>query len=297
MLAEELHFGRAAERRRVSPQRVSQVIQALERRIGGALFERTSRRVVLTELGHQFRDQVRPHYQGIQQAVASATATARGLAGTLRVGAFSALWAKLFVDAGDALRRTQPAVDLDVQEISAGDAFTPLLRGEVDVMNASLPVAEPGITTGPVLLAEQRVLAISRRHPLAARDSVTLEDLASTPLLTAPYMSDEWNEDRAPTRTPAGRPVERGPHIHSLPQGLALISAGRGGFVLGARMTRYHRFPGVTYLPIRDAPPLQWALTWRTGAETPLLDALTRAIRDLPCNRPGTTTCTKAPAA
>ena len=280
VLADELHFGRTAERRQVSPQRVSQIIQALERRIGGPLFERSSRRVALTPLGRQFRDHLQPHYQGIQDAIACATATAQGITCHLRVGVFGVLWATLIVEAADTLRARQPAIELIVHEISAGDGFGPLLRGEVDVMNVSLPVYEPELTTGPVLLEEPRLLAISTRHPLAAREDIGLEDLADTPLLAAPYMPGYWNDDRSPSATPGGRPIERGPNIYSLSEGLALIAAGKGAFAFGAHMARYNQFPGVTYVPIRDAPPIRWALAFTSAVNPTYLREFTRAVHE-----------------
>jgi DNA-binding transcriptional LysR family regulator len=87
-LAEELHFGRTAERLHVSQARVSQSIKQQERRIGGALFERTSRSVRLTPLGERLRDRLRTGYDEIMAGVEEAAASARGHAGTLNVGAF-----------------------------------------------------------------------------------------------------------------------------------------------------------------------------------------------------------------
>ncbi len=69
-LAEELHFARSAARLHVTPGRVSQTIKTLERRVGGALFERDSRRVALTSVGRRLRDDRQPTYRQIQQAVA-----------------------------------------------------------------------------------------------------------------------------------------------------------------------------------------------------------------------------------
>ena len=85
-LAEELHFGRTAERLRMPQPRVSRLVSALERRVGGALFERTSRRVRLTPLGEQLRDQLQPAYKDLTAALDGARATARDTAGVLRIG-------------------------------------------------------------------------------------------------------------------------------------------------------------------------------------------------------------------
>ena len=86
VLAEELHFGRTAERLRLPQPRVSRLVAALERRAGGALFERTSRRVRLTPLGQQLASQLRPAYVQLTAALADARAAARREAGVLRIG-------------------------------------------------------------------------------------------------------------------------------------------------------------------------------------------------------------------
>src|SRR3954453_15045174 len=84
-VAEELHFGHAAERLRISTTRVSQTIRKLERRVGVALFNRTSRRVELSPAGETLYEDPRPAWQQIPAAVDRATQTGRGFAGVLRV--------------------------------------------------------------------------------------------------------------------------------------------------------------------------------------------------------------------
>ena len=86
VLAEELHFGRTAERLRLPQPRVSRLVAALERRAGGALFERTSRRVRLTPLGQQLASQLRPAYAQLTAALDDARAAARQAAGVLAIG-------------------------------------------------------------------------------------------------------------------------------------------------------------------------------------------------------------------
>jgi len=88
-LAEELHFGRTAERLHVSTARVSQTIKKLERRIGAALFERTSRRVTLTPVGRQLYADVGPAYRQLLAGIEHAVTAGRDIRGLLRVG-FSA---------------------------------------------------------------------------------------------------------------------------------------------------------------------------------------------------------------
>jgi DNA-binding transcriptional LysR family regulator len=85
-VAEELHFGRAAERLRVTPSRVSQAVRQLERRVGGPLFERTSRRVQLTPLGRRLLDEVRPALSQLEGALREARGTTRSAREPLHVG-------------------------------------------------------------------------------------------------------------------------------------------------------------------------------------------------------------------
>ncbi|WP_245627544.1 helix-turn-helix domain-containing protein [Actinomadura oligospora] len=84
-LAEELHFGRTAERLGVSGARVSQTIKRLERRFGVDLFQRTSRKVTLTLVGSALRDDVQAGYQRIQDGIAKAVAAGRGFTARARV--------------------------------------------------------------------------------------------------------------------------------------------------------------------------------------------------------------------
>jgi DNA-binding transcriptional LysR family regulator len=81
-----LHFGRAAERLSVSQPRVSRRVAALEREIGGTLVQRTSRRVRLTPLGEQFRDQIRPAYEQMRAAYEAASRSVAEVTGRLRLG-------------------------------------------------------------------------------------------------------------------------------------------------------------------------------------------------------------------
>jgi DNA-binding transcriptional LysR family regulator len=86
VLAEELHFGRTAERLRMPQPRVSRLVAALEHQVGGALFERTSRRVRLTPLGEQLAARLRPTYAELTGILDQARAAARDTAGTIQIG-------------------------------------------------------------------------------------------------------------------------------------------------------------------------------------------------------------------
>ena len=149
-LAEELQFGRTAERLHVTPARVSQAIKKQERAIGAELFERTSRVVRLTSIGEQLRGELEVGYQQIRQAIGGATATVRGISGTIRVG-FSAPWCgDLIVRAAEVFRDRIPACSVQIMERMLTDRFGPLRAGEIDLQLTELPADSPDIG-GPLV--------------------------------------------------------------------------------------------------------------------------------------------------
>jgi DNA-binding transcriptional LysR family regulator len=281
-LAEELHFGRTAERLHVSTARVSQIIARLERRIGVPLFNRTSRRVELTAVGRQLYEQVHPAWHQISAAFERAIDTGRGLGGTLRVGFVGAAGGQLLVGATELFQADHAECDVQLREAQMVDLMPWLRDGEIDIALGTFPVHEPGIASGPVLVSEARMLAVPVRHPYARRRSVRMEDLAGVKLLQLPdTLPDSVREDRTPRATPAGRAIEPGPAASTINEMLTLVGAGHGVFPVGAHAQRYYTRPDVAYILISDAPPLRWGLLWRADGATARVRAFAQAARDL----------------
>ncbi|WP_425827323.1 LysR family transcriptional regulator [Streptomyces fractus] len=277
-LAEELHFTRTAERLLVSPGRVSQTIKQLERRIGGALFDRGNRRVVLTPVGEQLHAELRPAYEQLQQAVANASAACRGIGGVLRVG-FTAPWSgALLVEAADAFSALHPRCGVELRGVTYNIAVAALRDEEVDLLVAELPVEDPGITVGPLLFSERRALVVPVAHALAARDTVSLEDLAALPLVTATGVSRAWSEAFFPRRTPAGRRIEHGPSAVDWEGVLSLVGAGRGATVATVRAGEYFGRPELVFVPFDGAPPVEYVLMWRGAGDSAVLRAFVGAV-------------------
>ncbi|MFF5211769.1 LysR family transcriptional regulator [Streptosporangium sp. NPDC000396] len=279
-LAEELHFGRTAERLHVSQARVSQAIKKQERQIGTTLFERTSRNVRLTPIGERLFEELRPIYRSLQESLKRATLAARGQASTLRLGIMGPLSHEIGHILG-TFRSRHPECVLQIREAHFSDPFGPLRAGEVDIQMAWLPIHEPDLTVGPVILTESIVLALASDHPLADRDSVSYEDLGDCVVFRVdPPIPTYWEAAVSPWHTPSGRPIPRGPAVSTFQEMLALISAGEAVSPVFAHGSRYYVRPDVVYLPIRDAPPGRWALVWRTAGETGLVRAFAQAARD-----------------
>jgi len=268
-LAEELHFTRTAERLRVSQARVSQTVKLLERRIGAPLFERTSRRVALTPIGRRLRDEIAPAYRSIAEAVERAVAAGRGT-DLLRVGFQAPAVADLVADVLARYRSRHPDSEVRIREAGFADPFALLRDDEVDVLVALLPVGEPDLAAGPVVLREPVVPAVADSHPFTGQERVTVEDLARDTVFRAVYWRD---------RTPLGRPIRRGRPLTTFQELMAAVADGEGVCPLGAHATGYFARPRVAFLPLVGAPELEWGLVWRTAGETGKVRELAAAAR------------------
>lgn len=280
-LAEELHFGRTAERLGVSQARVSQAIGKQERRLGVALFDRTSRRVTLTPVGRRLREDLRQALDLLHAGLARAEEAGLGAGRTLRLGVFGHAAHELR-PLTDEFRARHPGIDVQFREIYGSDPFTTLRTGEHDANVLWLPVAEPDLTVGPTVLTGGRVLAVPADHPLVDRGTASLEDLADNHVVDlGPDAPEYWVASMVPTRTPLGRRVPRGPTARTFHEILSLVAAGHCVHPLGEIAARYNRPPGIVFLPIHDAPALRWALAWRSTADSPAVRALARTAADL----------------
>ncbi|WP_329139491.1 LysR family transcriptional regulator [Streptomyces sp. NBC_01476] len=277
-LAEELHFGRTAVRLRVTTARVSQVISKLERRVGAPLFERTSRSVALTPIGQRLHDDLRPAFERLEAALATAVAAGRGVTGVLRVGFVGAAAGQLMDLATDPFRGRHPDCEVAILEVRLGEALTRLRADELDVLITCLPLTGPDLANGPVLLSEPRLLAVPAAHPLAGRGSVSVEDLAEVAVLRAPCsLPDHWREPGSPRLTPAGRAIPEGGSAATFPEILALVGAGRGVFPVGAHATRSHARDDVAFVPFHDTPTLDWGPVWRASRANARIRAFAEA--------------------
>jgi DNA-binding transcriptional LysR family regulator len=281
-VAEELHFGRAADRLRVSPSRVSQLVRALETVIGAALFERTSRHVALTPIGERLRSRVLPACNALQRAVDDLRASADGLKGELRLGVVLATnGGPHLPDIIGLFEARHPACRVVVSEIAWTDPLGPLRRGDVDLTAIRLPLRQPDLVVGPVLTTDERALAVADDHPLAGRSSVCVEDLANyevaAPAGPAPR---ELVDALLPRTTPSGRPIARRLVTGSV-QTLAMVARGEIVHATVAALSDYMSYPGITYIPIVDLPPCDAALVWRATDETPAIRAFAAVAEEV----------------
>lgn len=164
-VAEELHFGRAAERLQMTQPPLSRQIQALERHVGATLLGRHTRGVSLTAAGHQFLADARRILALVAESSVLAQQTAQGRRGTLRIG-FTPIGAQAVLGSLlSTLRRTLPDVSVALSELSSTEQLDELSRQSLDVGILRPPLG-PGIRSHATIW-EDLVLAVPSRHPLA----------------------------------------------------------------------------------------------------------------------------------
>ncbi|MFC9810859.1 LysR family transcriptional regulator [Streptomyces virginiae] len=281
-LADELHFGRTAERLHISQARVSQVVRKLERTTGAPLFERTTRTVHLTPIGRRLRDDLAHARDLFQDALVRANCAAQGVGGALRLGALGAMGHEIR-PLIEEFRSRHPGGEVQLLESRLSDPFGPLRAHQVDAQILWLPVQEPDLIVGPVVLTEGRVLAVPSGSDLAGLESVTWEQLDGHPVahigsMAPPY----WEEALAPRRTPNGRLIKRGPTACTIQEVLALVADGKVISPLHQHSTRYFSHPDITYVPLREAPSTQWAIVWSgTTDRSGVVRAFARVAEEL----------------
>ncbi|WP_019630591.1 LysR family transcriptional regulator [Actinomadura atramentaria] len=275
-LAEELHFSRAAERLGVSPARVSQSIKKQERRVGGTLFDRTTRAVSLSPLGEQLYRELKSGYRQIMEGFTTARATADGTAGTLTLGTLGPHSMRIRKTLDLFLER-HPNARIQHREIQPSSPLDLLLSGDVDVAYLWLPIREPDLTVRPTTHTSEVLLMVGADHPFAARESVCLEDFGDCAVVEGQSIPAYLEEVFNPWHTPSGRPVRRGPKVTTWQEALSAVSSGQAVAGVPAEAAEFYPWPSLAYVPVRDAPRCGWGFVWRTSSETPLIRALADA--------------------
>lgn len=264
-VAAELHFGRAAQRLRVTTSYVSQTIRTLERRIGGQLLERTSRRVALTPLGQRLHEQLEPAHAQLLAVIAAARQQAAALRGELRIGYHSMTAGGAFAALAGRFEAEHPECAVSLIEVPLKDPYGPLARGDVDLLVSWRPVDTlPGLVVGATLDSQPHVLAVAADHPLVATGAISIEQVPDWPLThTGEAIHPALLRAVVPATTPGGRSLRRAVTSHSLHDTVRLVATGRAVHLTVGAFRAYGSDDRVTTIPVPDLPPVDRVLLWR----------------------------------
>jgi DNA-binding transcriptional LysR family regulator len=251
-LAEELHFGRAADRLQITQPPLSQQIAALEKEIGVPLLRRTSRTVELTEAGRLFLGEARETLARARSALDLARRAATGEVGRLRVGFVPACG--IVPAAIRRFMRRFPDVQVTLRHMASADQLEAVQQGRLDAGFVHLPISAPGVESEPVE-SHPMLAALPARHRLSGRRTVSWQALQGEPFIGFPRSAAPGAYDALMSRL---REAGLVPHIvhetDSLLARLRMVAAGVGVSLLPEYARNFdHR--GVTLRPLPPPRP------------------------------------------
>jgi DNA-binding transcriptional LysR family regulator len=279
-VAEELHFGRAAERLCIAQPPLSQQIRQLERELGFSLFNRTQRRVELTAAGRLFLDEARGALAGLEKAAAAGRRVARGEAGWLGIGFVGTATYGVLPALLSAFRTRYPDVEPVLRELVSARQADALREKRIHVGLARPALTEEDGLVSETLVREPLLATLPEGHPLSGAASLNLSALAAEPFILFPRHPRPSYADyiHAVCEAAGFSPnvVQESAEIHTA---ISLVAAGMGVTLVPASVHAAHR-EGVVYVPLAAPSPVsELCLAYRAGDPSPVLQAFLAVAR------------------
>ncbi|CAN5379399.1 LysR family transcriptional regulator [soil metagenome] len=256
VLADELHFAKAAATLSISAPSLSQQISRLERTIGTPLFERNPRKVTLTPAGLELLPlarRVRDDHDDVLRWADSIANSDEG--GPLRIGLIAAAAGPLTTAILSAAVQRMPTLRIEMRRLGFFDTSEELLGGRVDVAFTPAPFVDDERILAEPIWSEPRVLVVPTGHALAERDSISIDEIANEVFVSAsggvPEILDWWLVDPRPD----GSHPTRGPVADDFEGLLELVAAGMGVNIAGASAAIYYGRESLSFIRIRDIEP------------------------------------------
>jgi DNA-binding transcriptional LysR family regulator len=274
-VAEELHFGRAAARLRMTQPPLSRQIQKLEASVGAQLLDRDNRRVALTPAGEAFLVEARRILAIAEAAPALAQRVSSGFRGMIRLAFTSASTFGILGRLLNELERHLPEVHVELFEMVTREQIAALAGEDID-LGLARPPFDPELFESRLLHREALMLAVHEDHRLAGIDRpVVPADLVTEPLIFHSQKQARYFYDLVVSMVPLSqeRVVNTVSQVMTM---LWLVSAGRGVAFVPASATLLG-IPGVVCLPIATPipSPVELHLLWPRHSTNP---ALTRVL-------------------
>jgi len=279
-VAEELHFGRAAERLHMTQQPLSQQIRQLETELGVLLFHRTKRQVQLTEPGKAFLGEARQILQKADQAVEMVRQVAQGESGRLKVGFSGFATYSILPKVLRVFRECFPRVELELEEMTTSVQVQALQDQQIHLGMMIPPVPDATLNLEPIL-REPFVVILPETHSLATQLELTLLDLANESfILVSRHLEPGYYDQCISLFQKAGfspKVIQKASQKQTI---LGLVSAGMGVSLAPASIRNIQR-TGVVYTTL-NAPmsEVDLAAVWRQDEQSPILQKFLKVIRE-----------------
>ena len=284
MLAEEKHFGRAAERCYVSQPTLSVAVKKLEEELGIAIFERSKSSVYITPLGTQLITQAKRVLEQANMMKELASSGQNQLKGPLKVGAIFTIAPYLFPYMIPSLHKLVSGMPLVIEEDLTEHLRPKLRNGDLDAIIVALPFHEADVVTQPIY-EEEFVVLMPKNHPWTKLDSIETDQLSTDNLLLLGkgHCFSEQVLEACPLTTDNdvddGRTVVNGSSLETIRY---MVASGLGVTVLPKSAATNINHDMLEVRPFTaPAPKRTVALAWRASFPRPkAIEAVSQSIRD-----------------
>lgn len=277
-VAEELHFGRAAERLHLAQPTVSESVRRLERTLGGDLFDRSTRNVALTEFGKAFLDEARHAYQQVAAAYQTGRLLANRRSEQFLIG-HAPEDERLLVTLTAELRRRHPRLTVVLEEMNTLEQVEALRHQRIDAGLGWMPEADCGL--GSMVVGTCAYVAVVlETDPLARHKGVPLTRVATEPLITWPRAVNPAMYDRFATAMDATHvPWSLVATATGVANLASRVMSGQGVGVVPAGAIVHRDFAGLAYVPIIEGSPLaERTLIWNLRSPHLLMATFSRVV-------------------
>lgn len=277
-VAEEKHFGRAAERLHMAQPPLSAQIKQLEAELGTLLLERTTRKVELTEAGALLMKRARQILADVEATQNDVAEVGRGAAGVLRIGFSGTATYRLMPEIVRVVRERFPLVRLQI----SGEMLTPQMEGALLGNRLDAAILRPPVQSGEISIEQIQdsriVVALNRQHPLASETGpISVRELANEDIVGYPRGSSVSGVVSELTRQSGFRPriVQEATETSTL---IALVGAGLGtAFVPGSQSLPLNS--SIVIRPLAESVTVGLGTAWKAGNDSPLLASFIELAR------------------
>ena len=277
-VADELHFGRAAERLHVAQPPLSRTIKRLERELGTRLFDRNTRSVRLTSSGQALMDPAKEVLDALRRAETAVRSADHGEVGTVRIAFAGVSTHRLVARLARVVRSQRPGIQLELSSQNfAQPAMKRLLAGATDLALGRWDVV-PAEISAQVVMPDSLVLAVPDTHPLAGARRLSIGQLVSEGFVSLPPHEGSVLPDRLRRLAHANGFVAEVVQVAPDTQtALALVSAEVGCHLTLASVAENVTDPHVVFIPLNESTPsldVHLRAAWRRDDQNPALRAV-----------------------
>ncbi|MBA3923866.1 MAG: LysR family transcriptional regulator [Nostocaceae cyanobacterium] len=280
-LAEELHFGRAAERLHIAQPPLSQQIRQLETELGFSLFYRTKRSVQLTEAGQVFLVEAHRILKQLEQAIQVGRQVSRGEIGQLAIGFVSSTAYNVLPPILRTFRSHFPNVKLGLQELTTDQQVQWLREKRIDIGLFRPPIEEDGFSVEPIF-EEALMVALPETHVLANQSEVSMRSLANESFIMIPrnVAPGLYDPIISSCQQVGFSPIVAQEAIQ-MQTIVSLVAAEMGVAIVPASLQQLQR-PGIVYKEIAESTPkVTIAMIWLKQDTSAIVQRFLEVVRQI----------------